>query len=81
LGTLVERVRLEAQLLKPDEHFPTTATINTKGLAPGDYRVESFFIGWIPRDCSDSDRAEVAKMGAPLLSGAAKASARITLTR
>jgi hypothetical protein len=80
-GTLIEHVRLERKLLKPGEHLTATSSIDTRGLAPGDYRVEAAFAGWNPKDFSDSDLKELAKMDAPLLRGEATATAKLTLTK
>jgi TonB family protein len=57
-----------------------TVAVDTKLLAPGDYRVEATFYGWKPEDFSDADVAELAKMGAPFLRGEVPASAKVTLT-
>jgi hypothetical protein len=86
--TVPERMGKEAQLLKPGDRLSNTVSVemrtvavDTKVLAPGDYRVEATFYGWKPEDFSDADLAELAKMGAPFLRGEVPASARITLTR
>jgi hypothetical protein len=80
-SSISERMRLEAQLLKPGGRVGNTTTVPTKGLTPGDYRVEAVFYGWRPEDFSDADLAELAKFGSPFLRGEVPASGRITLTR
>jgi hypothetical protein len=80
-GSISDRMRLEAQLLKPGERLSNTASVDTKDLAPGDYRVEAVFYGWKPEALSDADLAELAKFGSPFLRGEIPASGRITLTR
>jgi hypothetical protein len=86
--TIPERMGKEAQLLKPGDRLSNTVSVemrtvavDTKLLAPGNYRVEATFYGWKPEDFSDADLAELAKMDAPFLRGEVPASARITLTR
>jgi TonB family protein len=85
--TIAERMGKEAQLLKPGDRLSNTVSVDmktvavdTKLLAPGDYRVEATFYGWKPEDFSDADVAELAKMGAPFLRGEVPASAKVTLT-
>jgi hypothetical protein len=74
-------MRREAQLLKSGDRISNTTTLGTKGLTPGDYRVEAVFYGWRPEDFSDADLAELAKFGSPFLRGEVPASGRITLIR
>lgn len=80
-ASISERMRVEAQLLKPGERLSNTVSVDTKGLAPGEYRVEAVFYGWKPEQFSDADLAELAKLGAPFLRGEVPASAKVTLTR
>jgi hypothetical protein len=79
--TIPERMGKEAQLLKPSERLSNTVSVETKGLVPGEYRVEAAFYGWKPEQFSDADVAELAKMGAPLLRGEVPASTRIAVIR
>lgn len=48
-------------------------------LPPGAYRIEAVLYGWRDEDFSDAERIELPKIGAPLISGEAPASARIEL--
>jgi hypothetical protein len=79
--SVTDRMKRDAILLAPGEHFDGTWLEATSGLPPGDYRVEAVFYGWKPEQFSDADIAELAKLGAPFLRGEVPASAKVTLTR
>ena len=81
---LRERLRREALLLKPDEHFDGTIALGSataKGLPPGKYRIEAAFSGWSDSSFSDAERADLPALGSTLLRGSSYASMRVTLTR
>jgi hypothetical protein len=72
----------EAVLLKPGEQLEGTFLLDPKlfGLEPAAYRVEAALTGWDEEKLTDADRSELARMGAPFMTGEVRSSTRITLT-
>jgi hypothetical protein len=79
--TVSERMNKVAVLLHPGEHLVGRFELDPTmfHLPPGAYRIEAVLYGWKSDEFSEAERIELPKLGTPLLSGEAPASARIEL--
>jgi hypothetical protein len=80
--TVIERMHLEAVLLRPGEHLDGTFRLDTTifgHLKPGVYRIEAILYGWRDEKFTDAERSDLARMAIPFLRGEIPVSVRITL--
>jgi hypothetical protein len=80
--TIRERMSKEAVLLEPGKSTYGPLRLDPKmfHLIAGRYRVEAALTGWAEQKFSTEERAELEKMGHPLLTGEAPYSLTIVLT-
>ena len=78
--SISERMRKDALLLKPGQSvtgsFSFDSEVFSDGLKPGAYRLEAVLYGW-NLSFDESQRSELAGMGAPFLKGERTASLAI----
>ena len=82
LQTISERMSKEAVLLKPGEHLGGTFVLETKlfgELKPGVYKAVASLSGWNQDKFTEPERAELAGMAKPFMTGRVLDSVRLTL--
>jgi hypothetical protein len=80
--TIGERMSKEAVLLKPGGHLDGTFVLVTNlfgGLKPGVYRAVASLSGWNQEKFTEPERAELARMASPFMTGEVLDSVRVTL--
>jgi len=80
--TIGERMSKEAVLLKPGGHLDGTFVFVTNlfgGLKPGVYKAVASLSGWNQDKFTEAERAELAGMASPFLTGEVLDSVRVTL--
>jgi hypothetical protein len=80
--SITDRMTKGTVLLRPGEHFDGILQLDPQmsgGLPPGPYRIEAVLRGWKGDEFTDTQLAELAKVGSPFLLGEVPATVKIQL--
>jgi hypothetical protein len=79
--TVTQRMKAAAVLLRPGEHLDGVLELDPAlfRLLPGAYRIEAVLTGWESNRFSETELAELEKMGNPFLRGEIPASTGVNL--